>query len=811
MQNQMLLTHRGSKLINKMLFDEIPNSQAAFSLRKLRTSYTGSAIRVRRSTDNSELDIGFTNQGDLDEATLINFVGVGNGHVTTWYDQSGNDIHCTNSVQAEQPLIIKNGVILKLKGRPYVYFDGGSFLISTYNVSLQAATYIAVGGYDNVRPILIRGIFGSGGAAGGIIAVNGNTMCADGAGAGGPNNSAVISLSRYNAIFQATYSTSTTNNSTISINNDAIDFTGTGVTRIAAKLSIGNRGLSIAEDRTWTGMIQECIYYESLQYEIRPLMMSNMNIYYSLYWDNSKQLLLNKYGLSTWAFSVRLLNANHNKPLFAIQRNTDASILDIWPDRLGDPDQWTLTKFIKNNNATVRAWYNQSETSSIYDLINTLVNNQPSIIRSGVLHKMSSKPTIYFNTSTYNLASTQQNVPVSNATYSVGRKEIENTFFQGLGSAQIDRYALTHLADNTIRFRGSLNSFSISDSTYDWKTNQVLFGNSDNGIFKVYRNNISVSLTNTVSAAFELTVSQVYMNPGRGIGFLQEAVGWYSSKDNLASEIQQEVMNYYNISRPAPQSLLDQYEGSVAAYSLRKLNQFYNGPAIRVRRTDNTELDINTSLSGLNESQLSTFVGSGNGFVTTIYDQSGNGNHLVQTTTANQPLIVSNGVINKVNNKPAILFDGVNDWFRRTFTIGNVMTRFVVMAHLSPQDDSTIILDDGATPDRAYLTMPLANTLRLFSGTNFYYPAVANNTQFVTYNLFNAANSQAFTNNNSLSTGSVSAGTFTYNGVTIGSRGGVTPGYYGSFHLQELIMFPNNQSTNRSDIMSNINSFYQIY
>lgn len=49
-------------------------SAASYSLRKLRTAYAGQVIRVRRSSDNAELDIGFV--GNLvDTATLLAFVG----------------------------------------------------------------------------------------------------------------------------------------------------------------------------------------------------------------------------------------------------------------------------------------------------------------------------------------------------------------------------------------------------------------------------------------------------------------------------------------------------------------------------------------------------------------------------------------------------------------------------------------------------------------------------------------------------------------------------------------------------------------
>ena len=83
-----------------LLLDTYP-ATAAYSLRKLRTSYSGSCIRVRRSSDNAEQDIGFVGN-DLDTASLLSFVGANNGFVTTWYDQSGNSRDAVNATAATQ-------------------------------------------------------------------------------------------------------------------------------------------------------------------------------------------------------------------------------------------------------------------------------------------------------------------------------------------------------------------------------------------------------------------------------------------------------------------------------------------------------------------------------------------------------------------------------------------------------------------------------------------------------------------------------------------------------------------------------------
>jgi len=55
--------------------DGLPASAAAFSLRRLRSAYAGPAVRVRRSSDNAEADIGFTPAGDLDTRALLAHAG----------------------------------------------------------------------------------------------------------------------------------------------------------------------------------------------------------------------------------------------------------------------------------------------------------------------------------------------------------------------------------------------------------------------------------------------------------------------------------------------------------------------------------------------------------------------------------------------------------------------------------------------------------------------------------------------------------------------------------------------------------------
>ena len=147
-------------------------SAAAYSLRKLRAAYNSPAIRVRRSSDSTEDNIGFTATGELNTAALLAFVGVGNnGFVTTWYDQSGNGRNATKSAAEIQPQIVSNGVLITENGRAYIDFTGNKGLGSNHNALL--AFTAAVLKSDTSVFSQYHAIFdGAAGRRGGILEMN---------------------------------------------------------------------------------------------------------------------------------------------------------------------------------------------------------------------------------------------------------------------------------------------------------------------------------------------------------------------------------------------------------------------------------------------------------------------------------------------------------------------------------------------------------------------------------------------------------------------------------------------------------------
>ena len=132
-----------TKIFPNLLLDDYSGAAVAFSLRKLRNAYSGSAIRVRRSSDNTEQDIGFVNN-QLNTSALTTFCSGTDGFVVTWYDQSGNGRNATQSTASNQPQIVSSGSVLIENSEPTLYFDGTNDCMQTsaFTTSTQPITRI---------------------------------------------------------------------------------------------------------------------------------------------------------------------------------------------------------------------------------------------------------------------------------------------------------------------------------------------------------------------------------------------------------------------------------------------------------------------------------------------------------------------------------------------------------------------------------------------------------------------------------------------------------------------------------------------
>lgn len=103
-----------------LLLDNITATvTAAYSFRRLRRAYAGPACRIRRDSDQDELDIGFSGD-DFDTATAAGHIGGGSGFIVAMYDQTVNGEDISQVTSTRQPAYSAAG----MNGLPTADFDG---------------------------------------------------------------------------------------------------------------------------------------------------------------------------------------------------------------------------------------------------------------------------------------------------------------------------------------------------------------------------------------------------------------------------------------------------------------------------------------------------------------------------------------------------------------------------------------------------------------------------------------------------------------------------------------------------------------
>lgn len=125
------------------MLDVYPTAAIAYSVRKLSTSYSGPCIRVRRNSDNAELDIPFVNN-ELDVITLSSFCSGTDGFVTTWYDQSGNSKNLLQTASASQPLIYSSSTGVQKDNSIPTLVHGIGKDMSAINVPVNGLTQMSI-------------------------------------------------------------------------------------------------------------------------------------------------------------------------------------------------------------------------------------------------------------------------------------------------------------------------------------------------------------------------------------------------------------------------------------------------------------------------------------------------------------------------------------------------------------------------------------------------------------------------------------------------------------------------------------------
>lgn len=250
-----------------------------------------------------------------------------------------------------------------------------------------------------------------------------------------------------------------------------------------------------------------------------------------------------------------------------------------------------------------------------------------------------------------------------------------------------------------------------------------------------------------------------------------------------------------------PKLLLDVFPSRVA-YSLRKLrNAVIN--VVRVRRdSDNAEQDF--TADGIIDGSLLTFVGAGSGFATTLFDQSGNGDDVSQTTASSQPTIVSSGSLVLDNGKPALEAFGAQRLQAFGVSLDITLSTSFAVFNLDTANSSENVVNFFGADLYLIGRSGSADFLQYFSP--FFKGSISVNSQILSSYFTTSTGNEAFVNGSS--DGSAS-GAFDGSGVIVLRILGPGNNLDGKF--QELVFYLNDQTANRATIESEINSHYTIF
>jgi hypothetical protein len=520
------------------LLDTYTGAVAAYSVRRLLSGYTGACMRVREDSGDTETDIGFDSNGDLDTAAIATHCGSANGYVTKWYGQessggtgSGND--ATQITSASQPQIYDGSAVITENGKPAIDFllndnrlfqtvtgltfntnDVGIFIVCTadtghnayataVNIAPGASTEIAMA-YRTEQISYTGTILGTGTS---------------------DTSQNLVSL----------YADNATNDVRGYIDGAQLGTTTTS-SNAGTQLTIASlRGIGSAY---WEGTIQEIVFYGSSTKSDHSGIEGNQNAHFQIgNFGTPTSGLLATYTGAAAAYSVRQL-ANTAALAMRIREDGTDTETDIGFDANGDLATADIAAFCGSNNGYVVTWYDQAGSQN--DATQGTTTSQPQIYNGTAVITENGKPALKADSGSNNLGLETTLNPIDNQEAwffgvlkvtgnSIPVATTNNKYFAlsqsgGTGATQSGFTNLTYYSD------GTALSSPTSGDMYDELTTQSLL---------------------TVDHEWDSTDETPFYEVG-GYGFFsrnifQEYIIWQTSQSTNRSGIETNINNYFSI------------------------------------------------------------------------------------------------------------------------------------------------------------------------------------------------------------------------------------------------------------------------
>ena len=593
-----------------LLLDKIKeDAAAAYSLRKLRSTYSGPAVRVRRASDDVEADVYFDKNGELSldsrvanatETTIGKAQGsatftlaapvfgefVGNsGYVNTgatsafvvcWYDQGPKGYDAVQNTAANQPKIYdgQTGLVLD-NGKPAVQFDGSDDNFATAAAVVTGAEFFC-------SNVLTMGTTGQPWGDQGTLGVrayqasatnlrvqyntdNGSfQMTGDISGSGQRLKSTRLISGTQEVFDNGSLATSATSTFTSLASNDVLRF-----------------GMRYNTSTFFDGKLQEFVLYTSDQSRSRFKIESDINNHYSIYQGSFEARLLNTYPQAAAAYSLRVLDSLYMGPLVRVRRDSDNIEVDVYPDANGvlserslvknkietttgvtvgtpsDSRAFTFGEFAYGTNCYVVEWKDQSGNAN--NATQTTAANQPKIYDSvtGVVTD-NGKPAVEFLDSADILASssaTEFNSVLQNELYCVasyGTINVGNQYAAGVQIGGSSRGVMigTNSSGDDIRYHCDASTFKIAVGGTIAVDTQMLHGGTYDGTTRHARlNGASVGTNTDAGTTGTADVYFIGKHPNLAAGVdkkVQELILYPAYNGNEAN-IESNINDFYNI------------------------------------------------------------------------------------------------------------------------------------------------------------------------------------------------------------------------------------------------------------------------
>ena len=497
-------------------------------------------------------------------------------------------------------------------------------------------------------------------------------------------------------------------------------------------------------------------------------------------------LLLEDYPGAAAAYSLRnLIDTTTN--VVRVRRSSDNTEQDFTATEITDG---TLTTFTGANDGFVTTWYDQSGNTNNVTQITAV--NQPKLVDNGVVILDNGEPIFIFNNDYLLNSSININQPYT--TFDVSQASaIQSNVVIGNGNSNSQYYSSNET-------RSMYNGAVLNGGIYTANATDLCFALANNTQSAIALNSENAIVGNAGSANIASMSLGAQVNGTLGLnGSMQEFIIYPTDQSANRTGIETNINNKYLIYPTS--GLLADYPNASAAYSLRSLSNL-TASVVRVRRdSDNVEQDF--TAAQINDGTLATFCSGTDGFISIWYDQSRHRNNLSQTAATSQPKLVNNGVIVAINGKSAALFDGNNDYLLNSLlNISQPYTMFDVSQ--ASAIHSGIVIGIGADRSSYYSS---SGTRNLYLYSNLIGSTYTANTTNLSFALANNTQSAIALNGASAIIGN--AGNAGVASMSLGAQ--VSGGAAFNGYVQEFIIYPTDQTANRTGIETNINTEYTIY